>query len=250
MAACLSPSYWNGEPRRCWKCQTCMSLRGWLKSLRLSLETHGHKERTWFCTLTLRDPVPPDAYSLVQRWLKRARKNIASIDGSARLRFFCAEEHGSRHGRLHFHLLLWCSHAVKYRTIPVWEYGFYQYKLADAVKHPRYIAKYLSKGAKIRASIRLGLPVFLEVHKHPIVQETMRQFPGSQVSAIGGTKVPREFHSYAPPVPPLIADDTTEYPWSSDEADMMGLPRMTASTPEAEPRLSRSPDKPTYRRRW
>ena len=55
-------------------------------------------------------------------------------------------ELGTRNGRFHYHVVLYCEDDLRYRHLSHWDRGFGNYKLVDAGHAARYISKYLAKG--------------------------------------------------------------------------------------------------------
>jgi len=142
----------------------------------------------WLCTLTFRSAAA-DQYADVQRWLKRVRKHSPS----GTVRYTCVSELGSRNGRFHYHVVLYCQDDLKKRDLESWTLGFAHYKLVTAHHAAQYIAKYLAKGhGKVRSSQRLGVATMEKVHAHETVSAVLSAVPGAQVAKVGGTRVPRE----------------------------------------------------------
>lgn len=131
-----------GVTARCRKCENCIEMRKRLWAARASTE-HALAPRTWWGTLTYADTHEgePD-YSSVQGFLKAIRK----VD--PHLRYLVTEERGTAKGRLHWHLLIHCSTAVKKRALEAaWPLGFSQWRLATSTGLARYMAKYAGKKA-------------------------------------------------------------------------------------------------------
>lgn len=191
---CLSPGEWAGREKRCWRCLGCRSLRAWVRSLKLRLEAAGHDDRVWLCTLTLKEELSDaQAYPLVQKWLKRARKYFAS-HGLGNARYCCVCEYGSRNGRIHYHIVLFVGDAVKYRSLPEWSHGFHHFRLVSGGAASRYVTKYVLKSprVKVRASQRLGASIVNQCYEHDQVLAALRAFTGAKVVSIAGVRVPRE----------------------------------------------------------
>lgn len=186
---CVAKIEFAGEFHRCHRCSGCVALRAWLSSLRIELEAHGHKGRVWLCTLTFKEPVVDErvSYALVQKWLKRVRKNASS--GS--VRYTCVSELGGRRGRFHYHLVLYCQDDLKWRDLNSWDAGFSHFKLVGAHAAAMYVGKYLSKGSgKVRSSQKLGVATVENVNE--ACAEVYESFPGAKLVSIAGTKVPKE----------------------------------------------------------
>lgn len=188
---CLKPR--EPEGWRCQKCTGCLTLRAWLKSLRIALEAYGHDGRCWLCTLTFRKEAQVDQYSEVQKWLKRVRKHVPS----STVRYVCVPEAGSRNNRLHYHLVVYCTDELKYRCLDHWHLGFANYKLVDPSAAGAYVAKYLAKGhGKVRASQRLGSDFVDTLHRK--ADPVLSAFPGARVIGFiprgrrKAVRVPRE----------------------------------------------------------
>jgi hypothetical protein len=107
--------------------------------------------RAWFVTLTFRS-IPENPYREVQLWLKRLRKTYKES-----IRYIVAQEHGTKNGRIHYHLLLFGQQSLKRRTIEdPWKSGFSNAKLATP-DSAAYVTKYLMKSnARVRASAHFG----------------------------------------------------------------------------------------------
>lgn len=180
---CLNPKISGPFTQRCRKCRACLDLLAWRKQTLSEFEAFG-SERTWFVTLTFKE-VPPNeaaAYVLVQKWLKVVRARLDRGKGE-KIRFCCVTEMGGLNGRLHYHLLLFVSHGVLYRDLPPWDHGHWKHNLARR-KHIAYVAKYLSKGVKYRASQKLGTPGFTKILDHPMVKDFLAAFPGATVRGL------------------------------------------------------------------
>ena len=183
---------------RCRKCAACLASRRRLWQARVAAEVR-YSERSWFGTLTFRpelqyfalsraerrqafrgvlDPTAAEQFRdhvrelspEVTRWLKRVRKN-----SRARLRYVLVwEPHKS--GYPHAHCVVHQSvvdEPVTYRHLAdAYTAGYCKFNLIStdqgAVRAGRYVAKYLTKsvtaGARVRASLRYGLPSQTAVH--------------------------------------------------------------------------------------
>lgn len=217
----------SGELVRCQKCAGCRSLKAWIKSLRVQLETVGHGGRVWLVTLTFREEQADesDAYKLVQLWLKRLRDHIGRKDGGL-IRYTCVSELGSRSNRLHYHLVVYSSAEVKWRMFAKWEHGFSRFKLVSGLEAARYIMKYLSKGhGKVRSSSKLGVHCVETVSQNEVVAGVLSAFPGAVVKAVASVRVPRELQSASPGPEPVenlswaesYACERTHYTGVSDQ---------------------------------
>ena len=102
--------------------------------------------------------VPENPYDEVQKYLKRYRKKNGSD-----FKYLCVQEHGTKTGRLHYHLLIHCDEKIKRRDVEdKWHGGYSRSRLvhkeADDVAH-RYVCKYLLKeGTRPKASRNYGIP--------------------------------------------------------------------------------------------
>lgn len=148
-AQCSSPD----GLRECRQCVGCLRLRSarWVARARHEWFSH---DKVWWITLTYAGEAEI-GYTEVQKWLKRLRKTCS-------LRFVVSEERGEKRGRLHFHVLLFCSKAVTKRMLQAqWSFGFSKVVLARTIGAVRYMSKYLAKGVgdevgRIRASVGFG----------------------------------------------------------------------------------------------
>ena len=195
---CTSPVSFREMTVSCGKCARCRERKSWLKRQRVGLEVQGHLgERAWFCTLTFGADQEGDAYRSVQLWLKRLRKGLPG----KKVRYVAAREYGARNGRLHYHVLVFCDHPVKYRELPVWDHGFYKYKIGDRSAW-EYITKYIQKsGGKLRGSVKLGVGTLESVIAHPLALAVLEHFPGTAVKRIGKFKVTKEVASAVADLP-------------------------------------------------
>lgn len=216
---CVSPAYVEYLDRtvRCGKCLQCVALKGWLKRQLVGLEVLGHQgERAWFCTFTFREvqQEEKEAYGLVQKWLKRLRKNHPDN----RFRYIAVREHGAKGGRLHYHLLLFCECPVTWRGLPKWAHGFSVFKLADESAW-EYVIKYCqkAKGVKVRGSTKLGENTVETVAGHPLVRSVMDALGGSYLVRVGGFRVPRKL-AMKHTSPPVLDDDEA---WMRSASDAL-----------------------------
>lgn len=87
----------------CGKCTACLSQKRQAWSFRLQQEMK-HSSSAYFITLTYDDDHVPERVNKedVQKFLKRFRKSIHPF----RVRYFAVSEYGEKHGRPHYHLLL------------------------------------------------------------------------------------------------------------------------------------------------
>lgn len=204
MSACTNVQEHRGVVHRCWKCASCKRLLAWLKVQRIGLETLAHKdERSWFLTFTFATvPTEGDGYREVQLWLKRLRFGVQSP-----VRYIMIPEWGPKHGRLHYHGMVWCERELKYREFPQWPNGHSRYKIAKPGAW-EYIVKYLSKGTgKVRASSKLGLATIQTVEKHPMVVSVLECFPRARIDSIGGYSVSNRLLSACVSAPTLVGDE-------------------------------------------
>lgn len=87
----------------CGKCSACLSQKRQAWSFRLQQEMK-HSSSAYFVTLTYDDDHVPEKVQKedVQKFLKRFRKSIHPF----RIRYFAVAEYGERHGRPHYHILI------------------------------------------------------------------------------------------------------------------------------------------------
>lgn len=158
----------------CRKCEKCLLFRQLKWAERMTTECLRH-ERSWFVTLTF-DPthlmgivlesykltkiqspeaaIEAAAYSHVQRYFKRLRKN------GARFSYAAVPELGSQTERLHYHLLLHET-ALGSTSRRLLDRQWRSFTTASLVKSaPKtgaYVSKYLTKSiSRIRASQNYG----------------------------------------------------------------------------------------------
>jgi len=161
---CLRPPKVDGEPRRCRKCETCVTMRqdNWTGQMRAEAR---FCQRVDMFTLTYGDGNDPYGTVTEDRakqlfppdftgWVKRMRK-------SNDFRYVVAGEHGTRKGRAHWHVALyWISEPWRIKSDrflwppgkgpagePVqteWLHGYIHPKVAVGGREFRYITKYLT----------------------------------------------------------------------------------------------------------
>jgi len=133
---------------RCRKCDGCRLWRQRVWAARAHVE-YQVSPRTWWITLTYRGS-SETLYPEVQKFLKRLRKKN-------QVRYVLSEEQGETNGRLHYHVLLHCRPDLTRRAIEgFWPHGFVHSRLAKSAGLGRYLAKYLAKQSRIRASVGYG----------------------------------------------------------------------------------------------
>lgn len=186
-----------GFPVRCGKCDSCVSLRSYLKRSRIGLEVTGHAgEKAWFCTLTFRQvpSVEAEAYKEVQKWIKRVRVKLArSGIVKSGLRYVGVAEHGTRGTkRLHYHVLMFSPVPFPRKEIASWWRGYYKFVPADSAAW-EYLVKYLQKQkAKVRGSQGLGRDVVGRIAGHEQVARFLDAFGGARIVRLGDHYVPRD----------------------------------------------------------
>lgn len=146
---CINPH--NGFP--CGKCLYCLEKRRVPWTVRLT-----HERRFWsrfgiptyFVTLTYDEHnLPKDGVSKrdIQLFLKRLRKNYASLE-SNQLKYFCVSEYGPTTHRAHYHLILFGFNRNLSTALQIiskcWNNGFVK---VSRVKPARikYVTKYSTK---------------------------------------------------------------------------------------------------------
>ena len=137
---------------RCRKCVACKKWRTGIWATRTKNEFHSH-QRTWWVTYTYRGR-RSISYEDVKLSFKRLRKKH-------KFRYVISEEKGEKNERLHYHAILHCDDSLKRRDIEgSWSgyggNGFAHCRLARSEKLGSYLAKYLAKESRIRASKHYG----------------------------------------------------------------------------------------------
>lgn len=118
---------------------------------RMLLEAYKKPYKPLFVTATYRDEDLPDnvaeCIQLAQKWLKRIRKNYGPG-----LRYFCATERGTKHGRLHQHYVLWHPEVCRMDLVgqwkalyETWTHGRLQSEPIRGIGGLAYVAKYICK---------------------------------------------------------------------------------------------------------
>lgn len=188
---CANPQPGRFFSTRCRKCPPCVSLRreGWVE--RTVWEVMA-ADKAIFITLTFRRK-PENGYSQFQLYAKRVRTQMARKGWpGAKLRYICAAEYGERKGRYHLHGIF----AVHGGNPPI---HFFRGKWIGGITHARqihagharrtsrYVAKYLAKAGRIRASNGFGTGSATQErilrNAGPIAAAIADAFPGAQ--AIG-----------------------------------------------------------------
>ena len=182
----------SGRFGRCRRCDGCLALAR-LKLVKALASECALAPRVWVVTLTYREAperLPP--YREIQLWLKLVRK------ANSALRFFVCLEHGSKTGRSHWHVLLFCQKDVTRRSIEKpWPHGFVHSRLLRASSPSsapaastrsrliRYLTKYVTKGSSFhKGSALLGFPEAM-IAAHPAVASILSKCPqGTRVSSI------------------------------------------------------------------
>lgn len=142
---CLSPirNDWVGRLVRCRRCRNCRrwSAKKWFGRNLLEVRT---APRSWFVTLTLRNPVA--TYSDVQLWLKRVRKGCHPTP----VKYVVVLESGSLYGRLHWHLIMTSTDLAQREIRSPYRGGISEAKLIekkDQANYAGYICSYIAKSA-------------------------------------------------------------------------------------------------------
>lgn len=136
---------------RCRRCPACLRWRQRIWVHRCSVE-YVCSPRTWWTTLTYRGVVEP-TYEDVKKFFKRLRK----MKQCTLLRYAISEETGEQNGRLHWHILIHCNDQVTRRVVDgCWPLGHCHSRLARSAGLGGYLAKYLAKQSRIRASQHYG----------------------------------------------------------------------------------------------
>lgn len=167
---------------RCRKCDGCMKMREAQWAFRAQIEFL-LAERTWWLTLTYRGTIEPN-YEHVKGFFKRIRK------AGHEIRYVISEERGTEKERLHWHILIHCSDTLKRRQIErCWDHGFVNARLARHAGLGRYLAKYLAKQSRIRASKHYGGTETILQHLSQRTRDDIEFYvkTGHQNDSISGT---------------------------------------------------------------
>lgn len=133
----------------CRKCPGCL-LQRQRQWMRRATAEYMVAERTWWLTLTYSGSEAPD-YEAVKLFFKRLRKRRGAF------RYVVSEELGETHERLHWHVLIHCTAGLRRRDLDAaWPHGFVHARLAKTAGLGSYLAKYLAKQSRIRASVLYG----------------------------------------------------------------------------------------------
>jgi len=208
--SCLSPLTVHGKDVPCGKCSSCLALKAWVLRARMVAECHA-APRSWFVTLTLRRQMSDaTGYRLVQRFLKRVRKGRGKVKGQT-IRYACVAEHGSLHGRLHYHLLMHGSEELSYRSIRnAWRGGISETKMisgsaSGVAMYTSKVARYVSKGgARFRMSLGYGSKALADTLTRELPNAIRVLWPDARIR-IHGPTMPRK------PLPPT--------PWPGTHPD-------------------------------
>nr|QJB20309.1 MAG: replication initiator protein [Microvirus sp.] len=191
---CLNPKPGRFFSVRCRKCKTCLSLRREDWAARTVWEILG-ADKAVFITLTFRRK-PKDGYAEFQRYAKRLRQALCRRYGrTSRVRFVCASEFGERRGRYHLHGIICaigCDPPVRFFRNR-WKGGITHARAIGSVgakRVSRYVAKYLAKAGRIRASNGFGTGsatqerIVTNVSRDATAAAIFQAFPGAQVVAV------------------------------------------------------------------
>lgn len=193
---CTSPSYVGSisekgqslptiplQAVRCRKCKGCLKAREAQWSYRAGVE-YLISERTWWLTLTYAGSKEP-TYDDVKLFFKKLRKKHE-------FRYVISEERGTEKERLHWHILVHCSNSLTRREIErCWNNGFVNARLARHAGLGRYLAKYLAKQSRIRASKHYGSEEQIRQHLSEEINSNVEHFirTGSKVGYCLGSEV-------------------------------------------------------------
>jgi len=147
---CTNPT--NSRP--CRKCEGCAKWKIYTWKKRIAREL-SISPKTWFVTLTF-SSTPSLAYlkTTLSKYLKRVRKKTD-------FRYFAVVEKGTKHSRLHYHVLIHCypTKPIPYRLLKnSYNSGFFHAKIVNSLDASSYISKYITKQpiARIRCSKHYG----------------------------------------------------------------------------------------------
>lgn len=133
----------------CRKCAWCLKQRSRQWVARAKHEFYSHERAVWI-TLTYRGS-DEQFYEELQKWFKTLRK------AGHVFRYVVSEEFGAMGQRRHWHVMLFCRSTTTVRTLrKSWKHGFERMRLARSVALVAYMAKYLGKVGRIRASVGFG----------------------------------------------------------------------------------------------
>jgi len=214
---CLNKLTVRGTEVSCGKCSQCLSLKRWIISARIAAEVVV-ADRAWFSTLTLRRNMS-DAlgYRLVQRWLKRVRKNTG-----LKVRYACVAEHGSNATkRLHYHVVVCGPVTLSYRMLrDSWRGGYSEFTLVSSragnvARYSSKVAKYTAKGNRFRFSQGFGSQAVKRICEYDIVEAVRQAFGGGNLR-LDGVNVPARMH---PPVTFVTQFSSDEHSLWKEETD-------------------------------
>lgn len=139
---------------RCKQCLPCRIHKQSALTARCLLEEQ-HSSSGFFLTLTFREePDAPD-YKVFSRFLKRLRRHEQHHSGNQTIRFLGVGEHGHKHGRFHFHSLIFNSNTLTEDLLTkLWPHGFSHIGTVTpaSIRYTaRYTLKFDQKGEKAMA---------------------------------------------------------------------------------------------------
>lgn len=179
--------YWFTACFRCRRCEWCLRQKSRLWRHRALAEV-AHAPRTWFVTLTVRpdDRVlalmlsPHDAIPIISRWVTKYHWRMRKA--GLRYRYLMVfEEHED--GFPHVHMLIHEKSILSpctYRAMRErWVHGFFHARLCRGEIDVNYTTKYINKDssklARVRASLRYGVPRSLTIaFRRVILDHTLR----------------------------------------------------------------------------
>lgn len=149
-ADCPFWTSFGGYHHVCRRCPSCLRKRQGQWAVRC-LHEFGSAPRSWWCTFTYRGEAAI-CYRELQLAFKRLRK------AGRKIRYLTSEEAGELNGRKHFHVILHGPADLTKREVEaLWPHGFTKVRLARSARVGAYLAKYLAKSSRIRASARYGV---------------------------------------------------------------------------------------------
>ena len=158
---CTNLKFCGGRAIPCGKCDECLKRRRYCEYNRIKCEFE-QSENVYHITLTYADLYDFDGFKDIRSFIKGLRKFVPDLS------FFAVYEEGEKHGRPHFHVLVFLKSGIISRRMceHCWDLGFIKLKRVEKVRGVRYLTDYLFKdyGNKhirnFSSSVRFGFESF------------------------------------------------------------------------------------------
>lgn len=146
--ACLHPitiaTEWGPIQTQCKQCLNCRIAKQSALTAMCLLED-ATASTGWFLTLTYREAPEKGEYRDMSLFLKRLRRHESYHYGNQTIRYLSVGEYGHKHGRFHFHSLIWNMNPNTVDSLTeLWPHGFVKAGTVTPAS-VRYTARYTLK---------------------------------------------------------------------------------------------------------